>query len=214
MSIGLILGNLIILNLWAFPLSIGEGWVLADPKFAKKEPKAEPPESLEDAEPSGSKAVAANDDWAAFAEHLPGWVRKPQGIAAGLKAGGCLTAVVVAVGAAAFALYYLFSSQPERVGEIVPRFAYWLPFALLGLITDLPFGVFDWQDRRKRVILRLVLWWFPRVVIMAFVIAPPFLQDLDPAKTALAVLAINGVLATFFVGLYALQRPASVETDA
>jgi hypothetical protein len=72
MSIGLTLGNLIILNLWAFPLSIGEGWVLADPKFAKKEPKAEPSESLEDAEPSGSKAAASNDDWAAFAERLPG----------------------------------------------------------------------------------------------------------------------------------------------
>jgi hypothetical protein len=41
-------------------------------------------------------------------------VRKPQGITAGLKAGSCLTAVVVVVGAAAFALYYLLGGQPER----------------------------------------------------------------------------------------------------
>lgn len=205
MSIGLILSNLLILNLWAFPLSIGEGWVLADPKFAKKRPEAESSGSPDTTETPGSEEAAPGDDWAALVGRLPGWVRKPQGIAAGLKAGGCLTAAVVVVGAAAFALYYLFSGQPERIGQVMPRFAYWLPFALLGLITDLPFGLFDWPDRRRRVILRLLLWWFPRVIMMAFVIDPPFLQGLDPTWTALAVLVIDAGLAAILVGLYTVQ---------
>ena len=117
-------------------------------------------------------------------------------------AGGCLTAVVVVLGAVAFALYYLFSGQPEQVSQILPRFAYWLPFGLLGLVTDIPFQVFYWEDKRRRVLLRLILWWFPRLVIFAFVCNPPILQDLEPATTALVVLAIDGVLAAFFLWLY------------
>ena len=117
-------------------------------------------------------------------------------------AGACLTAVVVLLGAVAFALYYHFSGQPEKVSQILPRFAYWLPFGLLGLITDVPFQVFNWEDRRLRVFLRLILWWFPRLVIFAFVFNPPILQDLDPATTALAVLAIDSILASFFLFLH------------
>jgi EamA domain-containing membrane protein RarD len=133
-------------------------------------------------------------------------VQKLPRVPAGLVAGGCLMAVVVVIGAAAFALYYLFSDQPETVSQIVPRFAYWFPFALLGLVTDVPFHVFDWQDRRLRVMLRLILWWMPRLVIVAFMINLPILQDLDPATTALVVLAFDGILAAFFLLLYALRK--------
>jgi hypothetical protein len=55
---------------------------------------------------------------------------------AGLVGGGCLTAAMVVIGASAFVLYYLLSGQPAKVSQIVPRFAYWLPFALLGLIAE------------------------------------------------------------------------------
>jgi hypothetical protein len=159
-NVGLILGNLLILSLYSFPMSIGEGWAVSVPT-------------------------------------PPRWVKKPHRVATGLVAGGCLMAVVVVVGAAAFALYYLFSDQPEKVSQILPRFAYWFPFALLGLVTDVPFHVFDWEDRRLRVFLRLIVWWTPRIIIVAFMINLPILQDLDPATTALAVLAIDGVLALF-----------------
>ena len=114
--------------------------------------------------------------------------------------------VVVVVGAIAFALYYLFSGQPERVSEIIPRFAYWFPFALLGMVADVPFMIIYWEDLRIRVLLRLMIWWFPRIIIIAFVINPPILQDLDPATSALAVLAIDGVLAAFCLGLYTARE--------
>ena len=162
-KVGLILGNLLILCLWSFPMSIGQGWAIADLKKAKKRPT-------------------------------------------GLVAGGCLMAVVVVVGAGAFALYYLFSDQPETVSQIVPRFAYWFPFALLGLVTNTPFLVFDWEDRRLRVLLRLIVFWIPRIVIVAFMINLAILQDLDPATTALAVLVIDGVLAAFFLLLYTSRK--------
>ncbi len=162
-KVGLILGNLLILSLYSFPMSIGEGWALADPTKAKKQSR---------------------------------------GVAASLVAGGCLMAIVVVVGAVAFALYYFISGQPETVSQIVPRFAYWFPFALLGLVTDVPFHVFDWEERRLRVLLRLIIFWFPRLVIVAFMINLPILQDLDPVTTALVVLAIDGVLAAFFLRLH------------
>ena len=171
-EVGLILGNLLILSLWSFPMSIGEGWVLADPTKVKKQPK---------------------------------------GVAASLVAGGCLMATVVVVGAVAFVLYYLFSGQPEKVSQIVPRFAYWFPFALLGLVTNTPFLVFDWEDRRLRVLLRLIVFWIPRIVIVAFMINLAILQDLDPATTALAVLVIDGVLAAFFWWLYTLRKPMGMK---
>ncbi len=164
-KVGLVLGNLLILSLWSFPMSIGEGWALSVPT-------------------------------------PPHWIKKSHRVAAGLVAGGCLMAIAVVLGAVAFALYYLFSGQPEKVSQILPRFAYWFPFALLGLVTNTPFYVFDWEDRRLRVLLRLMVFWIPRLVIIAFVINPPILQDLDPATTALVVLAIDGVLAAFFVWLY------------
>ena len=209
MPIGQILGDILILALYGFPLSIAEGWAFADPTKAREQPKtalSEPPEAVETpAKPvptSGDKAPASGDGRTALAVRLPPWVRSPRGIPAGLLAGACLTAVVVLLGAVAFALYYHFSGQPEKVSQILPRFAYWLPFGLLGLITDVPFQAFNWEDRRLRVFLRLILWWFPRIVIFVFVFNPPFLQDLDPATTALAVLAIDGVLAAFFLWLY------------
>jgi hypothetical protein len=164
-KVGLILGNLLILSLWSFPMSIGEGWAFGDLK-------------------------------------PPRWVKKPHRVAVGLVAGGCLMAVVVVVGVVAFALYYLFSGQPETVNQILPRFAYWFPFALLGLVTDVPFKVFDLEDKRLRVLLRLIIFWFPRLVIVAFMINLPILQDLDPVTTALVVLAIDGVLTAFFLWLY------------
>lgn len=67
----------------------------------------------------------------------------------------------------------------------------------------MPFQIFYWEDSRLRTVLRLVIWWFPRLVIITFVINPPFLQDLNPATTALTLLAVDGVLAAFCLGLYA-----------
>jgi hypothetical protein len=74
------------------------------------------------------------------------------------------------------------------------------------MVADVPFRIIYWEDGRIRVLLRLVIWWFPRVVIIAFVINPPFLQDFDPAATALAVLAIDGVIAAFCLGLFAARE--------
>lgn len=218
MPIGQILGDILILALYGFPLSIAEGWAFADPTKAREQPRTELSESPEAAEApakpaptSGDEVPASVDSRTALAVRLPHWVRSPRGVPAGLVAGGCLTVVVVLLGAVAFALYYHFSGQPEKVSQILPRFAYWLPFGLLGLITDMPFQVFNWQDRRLRVFLRLILWWFPRLVIFAFVFNPPILQDLDPATTALAVLAIDGALAAFFLILHtSRQRLPSV----
>ena len=116
--------------------------------------------------------------------------------------------VVVAIGAAAFALYYIFSSQPEKVSQTIPRFAYWFPFAFLGMVTDIPFTfrIFDLENRRKKVLLRLTVWWFPRLVIVAFMLNLPIVRDLDPATTAFVVLAIDVVLAAFFAWLHTLRK--------
>jgi hypothetical protein len=208
--VGQILGDLLILALYGLPLSIAEGWAFADPRKTEKEPRRELPESPQAVEssatpdrPIGLEAPSPGQDSTASYGRLADWWPKLQSVPARLVAGGFLTAAVVVVGAGAFALYYLFSDQPEKVSLILPRFAYWLPFGLLGLVTDIPFQVFGWEDRRVRVLLRLILWWFPRLVIFAFVFSPPVLQDLDPAITALAVLTIEGVLAVFFLWLHA-----------
>jgi ABC-type multidrug transport system permease subunit len=55
-------------------------------------------------------------------------------------------------------------------------------------------------------IVILALYGFPLVVVFAFVFNPPFLRDLDPVTTALAVLAIDGALVAFFVWLHNRQR--------
>jgi hypothetical protein len=202
-KVGQILRDVLILSLYGFPLSIAEGWVLADPTKAEKQPKTERSESPGDvASTTGDEAPAPADDWAAFVERLPRWLQKPQRGAAALVAGGCLTIAVVLAGAGAFALYYHLSGHPEEVSQVLPRFAYWLPFGLLGLVTDVPCEAFKWEDKRKRVLLRLILWWLPRVVIFAFVFNPPLLQNLDPTVTALAVLGIDGLLVAFFLWLY------------
>ena len=213
MSIGQIVSDIVILALYGFPLSIAEGWVLADPTKSETQPEAEPSESLEAVETAtkpistgGDEAPASGEDWTTSFGSLADWGSRLRGVPGGLIAGGCLTVVVVLLGAIAFALYYHFSGQPEKVAHVLPRFAYWLPFGLLGLVTDVPFQIFDWQDKRLRTFLRLVLWWLPRLVIFAFVFNPPILQDLDPATTALVVLAVDAALALFFLWLHNRQR--------
>ncbi len=136
------------------------------------------------------------------------WGHKLPSVVVGLVGGGCLMVGAVVAGAVAFALYYLFSDQPEKVSQILPRFAYWFPFALLGLVTDVPFTfhIFDLEDRRRKVLLRLMVWWLPRLVIVAFMINLPILQELDPATIALAVLVIDGVLAAFFLWLHRSRK--------
>ena len=210
---GFILGSLLIINLYAFPMSFAEEWAFGDPRKVKKRPKHESPESFVSAEASAKPAQTIGDEAPASlveritsSEFLPQWMRKLPRVKVGLAAGGCLMIVVVIFGAGAFALYYLFSGQPEKVGEIIPRFAYWFPFALLGMVADMPFQIFYWEDSHIRVLLRLIIWWFPRIIIIVFVINPPILQDLDPATTALTVLAIDGVLAAFCLGLYAARE--------
>jgi hypothetical protein len=212
-KVGFILGNLLILSLYSFPMSYAEEWAFGDPRNAKKRPKHESPESIVSEEASDKPAQTIGEETPASvveritsSELLPQWVRNLPRVTAGLAAGGCLMVVVVIVGAVAFALYYLFSGQPENVSQILPRFAYWFPFALLGMVTNTPFKIIYWEDRRLRVLLRLMMWWFPRIVIVAFVINPPILQGLDPANTALTVLAIDGVLAAFCLGLYAARE--------
>ncbi len=214
-NVGLILGNFLILCLYSFPMSIGEGWALSNPMKAKKQPKTELPEMPEAIETPdkpaltiSNEAPASTGDWTVLVERLSLWVQKLPSVVVGLVGGGCLMVAVVLVGAVAFALYYLFNGQPEKVGQILPWFAYWFPFALLGLVTDVPFtfNTFDWADRRQRVLLRLMVWWIPRLVIVAFMINLPILQDLDPATTALAVLVIDGVLAAFFLWLHMSRK--------
>ena len=205
-KVGIILGNLLILSLYSFPMSFAETWAFGDPRKLERQTKQESsglPVTEEEpagaAEKIGVEAAASADDWIAFSDRLTRWSRKLPDVKAGLAAGGCVMVVFVVAGAAAFALYYLFSGQPEQVIQIVPRFAYWFPFALLGMVTDVPFQIVYWEDRRLRVVLRLIIWWFPRLIIFAFVINPPLLQELDPATTALTVLAIDMVLAAFSV---------------
>ena len=202
-SVGLIFGNLLILALYGFPMSIGEGWALADPKEAGKQAETGSPETAGKPDQTMTReAPHTTDDWTAYTERLPDWVRNHRGVPAGLVAGVCLTVAFALLGVAAFALYYHFAGQPEKIGGILARFAYWLPFGLLGLVTDVPFQAFDWEDKRLRVVLRLVLWWLPRVAIIAFAIGLPFLQDLDPLTTALVVLAIDGLLVVLFLWLH------------
>ena len=196
-----ILSALIILSLYAFPMSFAETWAFGDPRKAKKQA-------------NGDEASDPDDDWTKLSERLPQWLRKVPRVPAGLAAGGCLMVVVVILGAVAFALYYLLSDQPERISQIVPRFAYWFPFALLGMVTDIPFQIIYWENKSLRVFLRLAIWWFPRLVIIAFVINPPLLQGLDPAATALVVLAIDGILVAFCLGLYAAREQMAMKASA
>ena len=212
-KVGLILGSLLILSLYSFPMSFGISWAFGDPKKARKRPKKESSElkvitdsHTKPTQENGDEAPASVDDLTPLSKRLPQWGQKLPRVTAGLAAGGCLMTVVVVVGAVAFALYYLFNDQPEQVSQIIPRFAYWFPFAFLGMVTETPFQIIYWEDRNLRVLLRLMIWWFPRLIIIAFVINPPFLQDLDPATTALAVLAIDGVLAAFFLLLHTLRE--------
>jgi hypothetical protein len=212
-KVGLILGKLLILSLYAFPMSFALSWAFGDPKKAKIQPKMESSEAIvatktaaKPIETNGDAAPTPTDDWKKWSEHLPQRLQKVPRVMVGLAAGAFLMVVVVIIGAFAFALYYHFSGQPEQVSQIVPRFAYWFPFALLGMVTEMPFQIIYWENGPVRVLLRLVIFWFPRIVIIAFVINPPFLQELDPATTVLTVLAIDGVLAAFCLGLYAARE--------
>ena len=184
MDVGFILSSLLILSFYAFPMSYAENWAFGDPKRARKQPKTD----------------------SSLSQRLPQSMRKMPRVTAGLAAGGCLMVVVVVLGAIGFALYYHFSGQPEEISQVIPTFVYWFPFALLGMVADIPFQIIYWEDTRLRVLLRLVIWWFPRVVIIAFVINPPILRDLESAATALTVLAIDGVLAAYCAGLYAARE--------
>lgn len=201
-----ILGNLLILSFYAFPMSYAINWAYGDPKKTNKQPKKEPSESDVAIETSVDEGPPSVDEWTRLSERLPQWVQELPRVTAGLASGGCLMVVVVILGAFAFTLYYLLSGQPEKVSEIIPRFAYWFPFALLGMVTDIPFQIIYWEEARTRVFLRLIIWWFPRIVIIAFVINPPILHGLDPVTTALVVLAIDGVLAGYCQGLYAARE--------
>ena len=212
-KVGSILGSLLILSLYAFPMSYAENWALVDPRKAKKQPKTDSSEPnaaeetlAEATRMGGDEAPASADGWASLSKRLPQWMQKLPRVTAGLAAGGCLMIVVVIIGAVAFALYYHFTDQPDEISQIIPRFAYWFPFALLGMVADIPFRIIWWEDGRLRALLRLMIWWFPRIIIIAFVINPPILQDLDPVATALTVLAIDGVLAAFCLGLYAARE--------
>ena len=210
--VALIVGNLLILSLYSFPMSYAENWAISDPKKDKKPRKAELPEGRESsgkpARMVSSESPASIDQRKTLYERLSHRALELPRVPAGLAAGGCLMIVVVAIGAVALALYYLFSSQPEKVSQIIPRFAYWFPFAFLGMVTDIPFTfrIFDLENRRKKVLLRLAVWWFPRLVIVAFMLNLPIVRDLDPATTAFVVLAIDVVLAAFFAWLHTLRK--------
>ncbi|HET6447389.1 MAG TPA: hypothetical protein VFI27_22735 [candidate division Zixibacteria bacterium] len=216
-DVGLIFGNFLILCLYSFPMSFAENWAISDPGEDEKQPKTEMPEIIESTgKPSrtiGSESPTSLDQWKSPYERLSRWALKLPRVPAGLAAGGCLMIVVVVFGAVAFALYYLFSDQPENVSQIIPRFAYWFPFALLGMVTDVPFTfrIFDLGNRRKKVLLRLVVWWFPRVIIVAFMFNLPIMRDLVPATTALVVLAIDGVIAAFFMWLRSSRKQIRME---
>jgi hypothetical protein len=193
-------------------MSIGEGWILSDLKKAKKRPRTELLEAIDTPGKStltiGNEATASIDVRTTLFERLSLWVKNLPRVTTGFVAGGLLMVVVVVIGAIAFALYYVYSGQPEKVSEIIPRFVYWFPFALLGLVTNVPFtfSTFDWAVKRQRVVLRLIVWWTPRLVIVAFMFNLPFLQDLDPATTALVVFAIDCVLAAFFLWLHMSRK--------
>jgi hypothetical protein len=209
---GLILGNFLILCFYSFPMSFAENWAISDQKRDKKSQNTDSPVGIEPSEEPalviGSEAPASIDDRTNRYGRLPQWAQELPRVPAGLAAGGCLMILVVVLGAVAFALYYLFSGQPEKVSQIIPRFAYWFPFAFLGMVTDIPFTfrIFDLENRRKKVLLRLIVWWTPRVVIVIFMLNLPVVRDLDPATTALVVLAIDGVLTAFFMWLHTIRK--------
>jgi len=211
--VGLIIGNFLILCFYSFPMSYAENWAFGVPKKAKQQPKKESPEPTVDTETPSDEVQDSADEWTRLSKRLPKWAQRYPRAAVGLAAGGCLMVAVVILGAAAFALYYLISSQPERISQILPRFAYWFPFALLGMVTDVPFTarMFDLENRNKKVLVRLVVWWFPRFIIVAFMLNIPIVRDLDPATTALVVLAIDGVLAAFFVWLHTLRKQTGMK---
>ena len=202
MSFGQILGDLFILALYGFPLSFAEGWALAEPTETGRQLE----ERAAAQRATGDEAPAAYGEWAFLIDRLVGCWARLQGFPGGLLTGGCLTVVSLAVGVGAFALYFHLRGQPGEISQILPRFAYWFPFALLGLVTDVPFRVFAWEDKRKRAFLRLILWWFPRLVIVAFALNLPGLGDLDRAVTALVVLAVDAVLAALLWWLRARRR--------
>lgn len=137
---------------------------------------------------------------------LPDSVQRVQRITGGFLYSGCLLFIFAICGSAAFAAYYFATGNPGQYSQILLRFAYWLPFALLGLVTDMPFRVFDWKNARNRHIARVGLWWIPRIGIVVFMIYPPFLHTLDPVTTDLVVLALAAILAAIFGWAYASQE--------
>jgi hypothetical protein len=213
-TVGLILGNFLILCLYSFPMSYAENWAFAVPKKVSQHPKKESPELDVDTGKPSDEASASADEWTKLSKRLPQWTHKYPRAWVGLATGGCLMVTVVIIGAAAFALYYLFRDQPEKVSQIVPRFAYWFPFALLGMVTDVPFTarMFDLENRRKKVLVRLVVWWFPRFIIFVFMFNLPIVRDLDPATSALIVLAIDAILTAFFLGLHNFRKQVGMKT--
>ena len=203
-SAGLIFGNFLILCFYSFPMSFAENWALAGQNKAKKRPTADGSELNGNGEASckmtqraGGNAPAALKDGKTRDGRSSSWLLGLPPVPAGFAKGGCLMIGVVVLGAIGFALSYLIRDQPEKIDEIIPRFAYWFPFALLGMVTDLPFTfkLFDWENQRLRIILRLIIWWLPRVIIFIFMFNLPIVRELDPLTTALIVLAIDGVIA-------------------
>lgn len=212
-NLEIILGNLLILCLYSFPMSFAENWAFGNPKKGRKRPEMESAElnvitdsHANPAQENSKEPVASIGDWATVSKRLPKWAQGVRQVKAGLATGGCLMVLVVVVGAVIFALYYQITGQPELVSQIIPRFAYWFPFALLGLVCDIPFQIFYWEDKGLRVLLRMIIWWFPRIVIVAFMFNLSILQELDPATTALTVLAIDVVLAAYCLELYAARE--------
>jgi hypothetical protein len=66
--------------------------------------------------------------------------------------------------------------------------------------------MFDLENRNKKVLVRLVVWWFPRFIIVAFMLNIPIVRDLDRATTVLVVLAIDIILTAFFLGLHNFRK--------
>lgn len=219
-SFGLILGNFLILCLYSFPMSFAENWAISDPQKDKKQSKTESSELLAATETPGKTALTSEgeaptalDDRKTQSVHPSSWLLGLPRVPAGLAAGGFVMIIAVVLGAVGFALFYISSGQPEKVSEIIPRFAYWFPFAFLGMVTDLPFNfkMFDWENKRLRIFLRLIVWWFPRVIIVAFMFNLPIVRGLDPVTTALVVLAIDGVILAIDLMLYFSRKQAGIQ---
>ena len=207
-DVGAVLSSILILSLYAFPMSFAETWAFGEPRKIDRRGAEQPVED----ESSDNGDLDFGKVWSGISERLPGRMQNLSRVSAGLTAGGCLMVVVAAAGALVFALFYHFSGRSDMVNQVIPMFAYWFPFALLGMVTDMPFQIVYWEDTRIRVLLRLVIWWFPRVVIFAFVFDPPFLRNLDPASTALTVLAIDALLVAFCLGLYAVREQTQTQS--